>query len=382
MKVFFNLLLIGFLISSCSDDGEISTLPGPSGDSLVIQPVFNSLSFNRPVDLQHFQDDLFVVEQQGVIQIFQNDENTSSSSVFLDITDRVDNSDNEEGLLGLAFHPGFGQNGFFYVNYTSFGSTTRISRFETDPQDDRSALADSELILMEFSQPFGNHNGGQIAFGPDGLLYIAVGDGGSAGDPRGNSQNTSTLLGNILRIDVDNPTGNLNYGIPADNPFVGNQDGDREEIFAFGLRNPWRMSFDVETGRLWTGDVGQNSFEEIDIVENGGNYGWRIMEAAECFQANCDPTGLILPYFQYGRSSGTSITGGYVYRGSITDLLGYYIYADFNTGRIWALESDATNPENNLLFDTSVRITTFGIDNQNELYFCGIDGSIFKFAAL
>lgn len=383
MKAFFQLSLLGLLIISCSDDSGLSGPPIPGADSLILREVFQALDFTRPVDFQHHGDEnLFVVEQRGVIQVFENDLNTTTSSTFLDIRANVDDSDNEEGLLGLAFHPDFNQNHFFYVNYTTPNSTTRISRFQTDPQNSEVANPASELILLEFPQPFGNHNGGQLIFGPDGYLYIAVGDGGSGGDPQGHGQNTSTLLGNILRIDVDDPSDGNNYGIPADNPFTASQSGERKEIFAYGLRNPWRMSFDSETGQLWAGDVGQNELEEIDIIEIGGNYGWKIMEAAECFQSNnCDPSGLVRPYFHYDHENGdASTTGGTVYRGSITSLVGWYVYADYVSGRIWALETGSANPENLLLFDTNHRITSFGTDNLQELYFCSIAGKIFKFS--
>jgi hypothetical protein len=380
----FFILVVGTLyIFSCSEDSDPSIIPGPEADSLLLINAFPLLDFARPVDLQHTGDDhLYVVEQPGVIRVFENDPETATSGIFLDITSEVDNRGNEEGLLGLAFHPEYPQNGYFFVNYTTFQSTTRISRFEADPQN-QTANPASELVLLEFNQPFSNHNGGQLAFGPDGYLYIAAGDGGSGGDPQGNGQNTGTLLGNILRIDVDNPASGLNYGIPADNPFSNNQTGAREEIYAYGLRNPWRISFDSQTGQLWVGDVGQNQFEEISIVENGGNYGWKIMEADDCFQSsNCDQNGLIAPHFGYSHSNGDgSITGGYVYRGPISKLAGWYIYADYTSGRIWALETSGANPENNLLFDTNHRITSFGVDNAQELYFCSIGGKVYKIGA-
>lgn len=356
-------------------------IPDPDGDNLIISEAFPLLSFTRPVDLQSNGDNhLFVVEQPGTIRVFVNDPTVDKTDIFLDFTAEVDDRDNEEGLLGLAFHPNFNQNGYFYINYTSSQSTTRVSRFSANSQNSLQADPTSELVLIEFSQPFGNHNGGQLVFGPDGYLYIAVGDGGSGGDPQGHGQNTSSLLGSILRIDVDNPSDGLNYGIPNDNYFAGNQSNHRAEIYAFGLRNPWRMSFDSESGQLWVADVGQNEFEEIDIVENGGNYGWKIMEADDCFNSNnCDQTNLTGPYFQYSHDNGNvSITGGFVYRGIINDLKGWYIYADYASGRVWALETAAANPTNKLLFDTNHRISTFGIDSNQEVYFCSIAGKIYK----
>lgn len=384
-RIFYGLLITaGLVLLGCSEDSDTNVIPDPDGDSLFISEAFPFLDFNRPVDLQHKGDNyLYVVEQPGVIRVFNNDPAEENTDIFLDITSSVDDSGGEEGLLGLAFHPNFIQNGYFFINYTTSQSTTRVSRFSANSQNQLEADPLSELVLLEFNQPFGNHNGGQLVFGPDGYLYISVGDGGSGGDPQGHGQNITTLLGNILRIDVDNPASGLNYGIPGDNPFAGNQSGQREEIYAYGLRNPWRMSFDSGTGQLWVGDVGQNQFEEISIVENGGNYGWKIMEADNCFSSNnCDQNGLIAPYFGYDHSNGDgSITGGYVYRGLVSMLAGRYIYADYTSGRIWALETGSSNPENTLLFDTSHRITTFGVDSQQELYFCSIGGKVFKIGA-
>ncbi len=360
----------------------------PAQAQLEIEVAFANLQFTRPVDLQHAgdgSDRLFVVEQAGVIQVFANDPSVASASVFLDIEeDRVDDRDDEEGLLGLAFHPDFANNGFFYVDYTASNpSRTVIARYQVDPNDPNRADRDSEVIVLETGQPAGNHNGGQIAFGPDGFLYIALGDGGGGGDTFGNGQNPSTLLGSILRIDVDNPSNDRNYGIPADNPFVGNTQGFQEEIYAYGLRNPWRFSFDPETGRLWTGDVGQRSFEEIDIVENGGNYGWNTMEGLHCFSpsSGCNQSGLELPVVEYGRSEGRSVTGGYVYRGpGVPELIGQYIYGDYLSGRIWALEYDGQQLVQNVeLLDTSLLIASFGVDENNELYICAFDGRIHRF---
>jgi len=352
-----------------------------------IENAFPNLSFTRPVDLQHAGDGserLFVVEQEGRILVFDNDPAVSGTKLFLDIRPRIDTRGNEEGLLGLAFHPEYASNGYFYVNYTATNpDRTVISRFEVSENDPDAADAGSETVLLEFAQPYSNHNGGQVAFGPDGYLYIATGDGGSGGDPQNNAQNRSNLLGKILRIDVDNPEAGKEYGIPGDNPFAGNTEGYAEEIYAWGLRNPWRFSFDTETGRLWTGDVGQNRFEEVDIIENGKNYGWRIMEGFSCFNpsSGCDQTGLTLPVIEYGRDQGASITGGYVYRGSsVPELQGKYIYADFVTGRIWGLTYNGPGDvDNELLLSSNQNIASFGTDADNELYICTFGGSIFRF---
>jgi glucose/arabinose dehydrogenase len=317
---------------------------------------------------------IFVVEKLGLIKAFENDEASDTYDIFLDLSGDI-STVSEQGLLGLAFHPDFSINGFYYVHYNPDRSTSRISRFTANGN---TTISGSELILMDIPQPLTNHNGGQVIFGPDGFLYLSIGDGGGAGDPGNNAQNLSNLLGTILRIDVDNPEGGLNYGIPASNPFAG-QAGARPEIFAYGLRNPWRMSFDAVTGVLWTGDVGQNEREEIDIISSGGNYGWRLFEASECFSGNCDNSGLEPPVFEYDHSNNDrSITGGFVYRGNqLTTISGKYIYGDFVSGRIWGLETDGS--ANELLLSTGRSISAFGIDAENELYVCDFDGGIYKF---
>jgi glucose/arabinose dehydrogenase len=352
---------------------------------IAVERAFPSLGFDNPVDLQHAgdgSDRLFVVEQPGRIQVFDNDAAVTSTDTFLDITDRV-TSGGEQGLLGLAFHPDYANNGYFYVDYTASGpSRTVISRFEVDPADPNRADANSEVVLLEVAQPFGNHNGGQIRFGPDGFLYIALGDGGSGRDPEENGEDPTTLLGSLLRIDVDNPSGGLNYGIPAGNPFVGNADGFREEIYAYGLRNPWRFSFDPPTGQLWLADVGQGDYEEIDIIENGGNYGWDVMEGTHCFEpsSGCNMEGLILPVHEYDHDFGQSVTGGFVYRGArVPELTGQYIYADFVSGSIWAY--DEATDSNVELIDTNLGISSFGVDEAQELYFTAFDGRIYHFTS-
>jgi len=278
---------------------------------------------------------LFVVEQGGQIYVLSGLD-ADDQDLFLDIRSLIDDSGNEMGLLGLAFHPDYAENGQFFVNYTD-SSGTVIARFETnggrgDP--------DSLDVILSFDQPYSNHNGGHLEFGPDGYLYIATGDGGSGGDPLGHAQDRQTFHGNNLRIDIDilGPQGS--YAIPLDNPYAGKSEGYLEEIYAYGLRNPWRFSFDPLTGQLWAGDVGQNAVEEINISEKGKNYGWNIMEGSKCFNPpiGCDSTGLEMPVYEYLHPLGRSITGGYVYRGSELPLLdGAYIYADFVSGLIWAL---------------------------------------------
>ncbi|MEX2565076.1 MAG: PQQ-dependent sugar dehydrogenase [Cyclobacteriaceae bacterium] len=361
--------------------------PEETGNIQLIE-AFPNLSFERPVDFQHAREDsdrIFVVEQSGLISVFQNESETDDKGIFLDIRSQVEDSGNEEGLLGLAFHPDYENNGYFYVNYTALSpDRTVISRFQVSASDPGKANQGSELVLLEFNQPYSNHNGGQLSFGPDGFLYIAVGDGGSGGDPQENGQDPRTLLGTILRIDVDNASDGRVYGIPPDNPFADNEEGYREEIYAYGLRNPWRFSFDSESGILWAADVGQNRYEEIDIIENGGNYGWNIMEGFHCFEpeSDCEMDGLEMPIWEYDRSEGDiSVTGGFVYRGAaISQLEGLYVYGDYASGRIWTLDfSDLDHPVNEELIRAPFSISSFGVDQDNELYVCGFDGKIYRF---
>ncbi|WP_162415848.1 PQQ-dependent sugar dehydrogenase [Cyclobacterium roseum] len=364
--------------------------PAPDpGEEKVLQLVeaFPNLPFNRPLEILHAGDDsdrIFVVEQRGVISVFPNQAEAEEKGTFLNLVNQVNDSGNEEGLLGLAFHPDYAENGFFYVNYTASNpARTVISRFKVSASDPDEADAQSETVLLEIEQPFTNHNGGKLAFGPDGYLYIALGDGGSGGDPQGNGQNRETLLGSLLRIDVNAQAGDLNYAIPEDNPFVGNGEGFREEIFAYGLRNVWKFSFDTESNLLWAADVGQNRYEEISLIENGGNYGWNTMEGFECFDpaSACETEGLELPVWAYDHSEGDgSVTGGYVYRGSaLPELAGRYIYADFISGRIWALDvTDRSNPTNTELVQASFPVAAFGLDPSNELLICGFDGKIYR----
>jgi glucose/arabinose dehydrogenase len=268
------------------------------------------------------------------------------------------------------------------VNYTT-GSSTIVSRFLVSSDDPDKADPNSEELIITFQQPYANHNGGKLAFGPaDGYLYISAGDGGGAGDPNKNGQNLATLLGKILRIGIDNKESGLNYSIPTDNPYKGNSKGYREEIYAYGLRNPWRFSFDTATGELWAADVGQDKIEEIDIIQKGKNYGWNIMEGSYCYDPpkGCNPEGLELPVYEYEHPLGESITGGYVYHGKALELLqGVYIYADFVTGYIWGLVyTDGQVAGNFTLAKTDINISSFGTDEDQELYFTGFDGKIYN----
>lgn len=382
--------MIGVLLMAlwgCESDGSDKVSSGGNSSAVVnVRVAFPGLEFTQPLDLAYPDDGtnrLFVVEQPGRIRLFANDSNTSSMSTFLDIRDRVNDAGWEQGLLGLAFHPDYATNGYFYLNYTASNpNRTVISRFNVSSDDPDAADETSEQVILEFSQPYSNHNGGCLKFGPDGYLYIGTGDGGSADDPHGNGQNRSTLLGKILRIDVDASAGGRNYGIPLDNPFAGNSEGYRQEIYAYGIRNAWRFSFDTVAGRLWVGEVGQDAVEEIDIIENGGNYGWNIMEGTDCFNppTGCDTAGLILPIAEYRHPVGLSVTGGAVYRGTtVPELAGKYVYADFMTGLIWALTYDGSTAEVTTLLDSDLSIASFGVDQNNELYFLAFDGYIYRF---
>ena len=324
---------------------------------------------------------MFIVEQAGRIFVFDQ-KNAIEADLFLDISNRVNDNSNEKGLLGFAFHPDFKENGQFFVNYTTKNSTV-VSRFTISKTNPNTADPDSEEIIITFNQPYANHNGGKLAFGPDDrYLYIAAGDGGGAGDPLKNGQNLNTILGKILRIDVDSHETGLNYSIPSDNPFKGNKEGYREEIYAYGLRNPWRFSFDTVTGKLWAADVGQNKVEEIDIIEKGKNYGWNIMEGSYCYDppTGCNPEGLELPVYEYQHPLGESVTGGYVYHGNALGLLqNVYIYADFVTGYIWGLVyMEGQEVINLTLAKTDLNISSFGIDEDQELYFTAFDGKIYR----
>lgn len=346
---------------------------------------FPNLTFTSALDMQNAGDGsnrLFVVERAGRIKVFQNESSINLTKIFLDITDRV-TAGGETGLLGLAFHPDYESNGYFYVNYTAPSPLrTVISRFSVSFTNPDSANKNSELILLEYNQPYSNHNGGCIAFGPDGYLYIAAGDGGSGGDPQNNAQNITNLLGKIIRLDVDNPQPPLNYGIPSDNPFIDSTNVNViKEIYAWGLRNTWRFSFDPVTGWLWAGDVGQGDWEEVDIIQNGKNYGWRCYEGNHPYNlSGCNGT-YENPIWEYSHSLGFSITGGYVYRGqNVPELNGKYICGDYVSTRVWAIDYDGINPATSVQITTAPgSITSFGVDENDELYLVSFNGKIYRF---
>ena len=327
--------------------------------------------FFKPLGLDHAGDErLFITQQHGVINIIQNGQVLPDP--FLYIEQRVNSDGYEQGLLGLAFHPDYVNNGRFFVNYTRGDGATVIAEFAVDPANPNRALPESERVLLTIAQPYRNHNGGQLKFGPDGYLYIGTGDGGSADDPPNNGQRTDTLLGKMLRIDVNNDNGDP-YAIPADNPFVADS-AVRDEIWATGLRNPWRFSFDRETGDLYIADVGQNMWEEINFqpaASTGGeNYGWRIFEASHCYLDDCATPGLTPPIFEYNHEGGhCSVTGGYVYRGEAhPELYGNYFLADYCSGQLWRMVQTENGWNTAVINNVGFLVSSFGEDASGELY--------------
>lgn len=394
----------------------------PSDITYELQPAFLGMTFAVPVDLQHAKglpDHLFIVERRGLIHAVVSNSSAARRSVFLNLTDQVHTAHHEEGLLGVAFHPDYVRTRTFYVYHSACcPRRTVVARYQSTPDNLLRADPSSRTVLLTIPQPDGRHNGGQLQFGPDGYLHISVGDGGPGGDPHREGQNRRSLLGTILRIDVDPSSAPSSedpsrtkevgrtarpYGIPADNPFAGNTKGFREEIFAYGFRNPWRFSIDPATGQVWVGDVGQSGYEEINRVHNGGNYGWSKMEGPDCFRRIRRLIGCLSaklsrpeePVWAYRHDDGISVTGGYVYRGpDLPHLVGRYIYGDWGSGKIWALGAMRTQadepgvgsrneffPQNQLLIDTDHNITAFGTDAAGRLYVCTHAGQVFRLTA-
>ena len=366
---------------SCSGGTSTQPPPPPPPPPATFELVQVANGFTAPLDIQQPDDNsgrLFVVEQGGKIQIIQSN-GTRAATAFLDVTGQNGfTSGGETGLLGLAFHPQYASNRHFYVNYTrnsGAGLQSVIAEFTASASNANFADPATERILFTVDQPFPNHNGGGLAFGKDGFLYIGFGDGGSGGDPQGNGQNTNVLLGKMLRIDVDSAhVPGLNYAIPPSNPFVGH--GGRAEIWVYGLRNPFRFSFDSMNGDLWIGDVGQDSFEEVDHLtsaDGGANLGWNIMEGTHCFlpATNCPTAGLTLPVFDYSHAQlDEAVIGGHIYRGTkMTSLVGAYIFGDFISGRMWTLtQSGSTFTRTSLLNVAANDIAAIGQDQLGELY--------------
>jgi glucose/arabinose dehydrogenase len=365
--------------------GQTGSPPLPGGISLV--PVGSG--FGALVLLTHAGDgtgQIHVVEQEGRIRVGGTD-GAFMPEPYLDISERV-GFGGERGLLGLAFHPDYAVNGRLFVNYSNLDGDNVIAEFTRQPGCECADPA-SERALLTIEQPFANHNGGMLVFGPDGYLYISSGDGGSGGDPQGNGQDLGTLLGKILRIDVD-ATDGASYGIPVDNPFAGGDGGARPEIWSYGLRNPWRVTFDRQTGDMFIGDVGQGSFEEVDAEPAGSsarNYGWNVMEGPECFATtDCDRAGLTLPVAWYAHSDAIcAVTGGYVYRGSaVPGLAGTYLFSDYCAGTVWGIDAAAAVAgavlEPVVLTQTDLRVSSFGEDEAGELYLVSHDGRIVRVA--
>lgn len=376
---------------------------------VTLEGAFPALSLDRPVWLTEVPDGsgrVVIVEQRGKATILPKNSDGAAATEFLNIESRQPHVDNEEGFLSLAFHPQFKSNGLFYIYYNQQKPRRSvISEFKISATDSNKADLASERILLTVPQPYGNHKGGQVSFGPDGYLYIGLGDGGAANDPHDSGQNTAVLLAKILRIDVNSRTSvrqgwlrnevKLEYGIPKDNPFVGESEryGARKETYAWGLRNPWRFSWDRETGDLWAGDVGQDEWEEIDLIVKGGNYGWPVREGFHHFKPGPKGAQFIEPVIEYphraelqaqsqfpDHSPGLSVTGGYVYRGKkYPALRGVYVYADFSLGTIWGLRyANGKLVEHSALLNQPKNVASFAEDADGELYVLCFDDKIFK----
>lgn len=379
------VLLALLLASSCGKSSRESTPPPPAVSGYRAARVISGLS--QPVGILSAPGDttrLFVVEKTGRIRILRG--GALLARPFLNLAGKV-STGSEQGLLGLAFHPGYAANGRFFVNYTDHAGDTHIAEFHASADPDSADPTEKQILFVD--QPFANHNGGQLAFGQDGKLYAGLGDGGSGGDPQGNGQNLGVLLGKILRLDVDAASP---YAIPPDNPFVGRA-GARGEIWSYGLRNPWRFSFDAEAGAMWIGDVGQDAWEEIDFEpagQGGRNYGWNRTEATHCYPAgsSCDTTGITMPVTEYGHGEGCSVTGGFVYRGTaLPELRGTYFYGDYCTGIVRSLRVVNGAPLDAKDWTTALRtagggpmqgLSSFGVDSRGELYLVLLAGDIYR----
>lgn len=366
------------LLLACSNGTGTGEAPGGGPAAVRLEEVASGLSSPVHLTAPSGDDRLFVVEQPGRIRVVNG--GRLLSTPFLDLTDRV-RSGGEQGLLSVAFHPRYASNGYLYVNYTDRSGDTRIERYRVGADRSRADPASARLVLS-VPQPYSNHNGGLVAFGPDGKLYVGMGDGGSGGDPHGHGQDRGTLLGALLRIDVDAADP---YAVPADNPYAGRA-GARGEVWATGVRNPWRFAFDRESGLLYVADVGQNQWEEVNVVpaaRAGLNFGWSVMEGAHCFRSDpCDRTGLVVPVLEYDHSQGCSVTGGHVYRGSrIPALRGHYVYADYCEGWVRSFryaDGAATDRREWSLGDVG-NVLSFGEDAAGELYLLSTNGKVYRF---
>ncbi len=378
------MMLVSMTISAQEDDSPLLYRDAiPSADTITFEPVITNLV--RPLYVTHAGDGserLFVVEQRGRINMWDGD----ALSIFMDISNLISqealsNGYTERGLLGLAFHPDYAENGTFFVNYTDLNGNTAIARYQVSADDLNVADTNSAEVIFTTNQPYANHNGGHMAFDADGYLYVALGDGGSAGDPLDAGQNPDLLLGTIMRLDVDTETG---YAIPDNNPFVGAERG-ANEVWSYGWRNPWRFSFDRATDDMYIGDVGQNQWEEINFeaadTTGGLNYGWKFFEATRVYQGGGNQAETVIPFTEYNHANGNcSVTGGYVYRGeALTDWNGVYFYGDYCSGQLWtAYRTDAETWVSDTLVDTNFTISSFGEDEAGELYIVNYAGEILK----
>ena len=380
-----SLAVVSIIGCGSSGTSMVQNTPPPptTNGTIALTPVVSGLS--NPVDLETPDDGtgrLFVLEQAGRIRIISG--GALMTTPFLDITASVNFDGSEQGLLGVAFHPNFAANPRFYLNYDRMLAggqlQTVIAEFQVAAGTPNVADPASERILITQNQPFPNHKAGQMVFGADGSLYFGLGDGGSGGDPLGNGQNVQTLLGKMLRIDVDHITAPKQYAIPVDNPFASG--GGLPEIFAYGFRNPWRFSLDHPSGRFFVADVGQDRFEEIDILQKGGNFGWNTMEGLHCFNpaTGCNMAGLVLPIFEYDHTQGIAVIGGYVYHGTaIPQLQGQYLFSDFGSGMLWSLTEGPPNTwTRTAILSTGRNISSFGQDAAGEIYMLDLAGSVLK----
>jgi glucose/arabinose dehydrogenase len=373
-----SMLLLAAALAACSNDAR-STAP-PTASGIVAREVASGLASPLYLTAPAGDDRLFVVEQGGKIRVIEG--GSLLSTPFLDISAKV-SSGGERGLLSVAFHPRYAQNGYLYVDYTDVNGDTQLERYTVSADRNRADPASATAIL-HVPQPFPNHNGGLVTFGPDGKLYVGMGDGGGGGDPQGNGQTLGTLLGKLLRIDVD---ASSPYAVPPDNPFVGRA-GARGEIWAYGLRNPWRFAFDPSASRLYVADVGQDRLEEVDVAggaEAGVNYGWNVTEGSDCYGASsCDKTGLRLPVVEYTHEDGCSITGGYVYRGAapaMAALRGHYFYSDYCSGWLRSfrvLDDGSVTDRHEWAVGTLGNVLSFGTDAAGELYVLSANGRVYR----
>lgn len=382
MLPLYALIVILLSVGSCDSSSE-ARQDGNEEDLTTYGYIkaYANLSFTRPIEILTFpsSSDFLIVEQGGKMFRVPLDPSTEDKSEIGDVSTFITTGGNEQGLLGAAFSPNFLSNGHIFVNYTaSSPNRTVIARFTYSHTTHKIDLA-SKLEILDFAQPFSNHNGGKIAFDTENMLLIASGDGGSGGDPRGYSQNKKSMLGKMLRLDVSASSENEPYKIPANNPFI-NDTTTLDEIYALGLRNVWKFSVDAAENRIWAADVGQATREEINLIQSGKNYGWNHREGFLPYGGSTeDKSQFEEPVYDYGRSDGGSVTGGYVYRGKfLTKLVGEYVYGDFVSGRIWALKLNGSEAENRLLIETGKMVATFGVDSLGEHYFGSFDGQIYK----